>query len=96
MTNDNSTITIEQIIKPVITKRCSKCSQEKQLSEFGRQSSTKDKLKYQCKSCDKSRNQTRYQNNLDTIRSQVKLWQAAHPEKVKAYQKKYKSKVKPV
>ena len=42
-----------------LTKKCTKCRRELPLSEFNKDKTTKDGLKYWCKSCCNERNKTR-------------------------------------
>jgi 5-methylcytosine-specific restriction endonuclease McrA len=51
-------------------KTCSKCQQTLDASAFGRDKRATDGLKYWCKGC---------------VRAGIKAWQAANPEKMRAY-----------
>lgn len=67
-------------------KICTKCNQPKELSEFKKQSATKDGLSYSCRVCAKLTAQSHYNNNKNKIISQVQNWKARNPEKVKEHQ----------
>lgn len=86
-----------------MTKRCSKCSIEKELSEFTKQSKNKDGLNYWCKSCMssyyrenaeriKQKSQEWHSNNRERSRAIKKKWSDANPEKqasaIRAWQEK--------
>ena len=73
-------------------KRCSKCSELKEPSNFNKQTRAKDGLKPICRQCDKLANQNRYKNLEEKIIKQVKEWQSKNPEKVAAAKAKYRNK----
>ena len=68
-------------------KVCTKCKEALPLSEFRKQSSTKDGLKYYCKKCDNASAKSYYKKNKEKIVGKVKEWQNSNPEKVKGLQK---------
>jgi DNA-directed RNA polymerase subunit RPC12/RpoP len=85
-------------------KICSKCKKEKFLSEFGKDNSRKEGLKYNCKSCaqnihTKSRNKNKeyyqqknkeyYQSNKEYLNQLNKSWLKSNLEKYKKYRKKW-------
>ena len=85
-------------------KTCTKCNEKKPLSEFYKQKSNKDGLKYHCKICAKfsanewyynnseKAKQTRAQyhiNNRDKIKEKSKLWMENNKEKNKATKQKW-------
>jgi hypothetical protein len=72
-----------------ILKTCSKCKVEKPISEFRKQSATKDGLRYDCKSCQDARQKSHYQQNKERYVSNAKKWQAAHPDLLKQIKEKY-------
>ena len=75
-------------------KICTKCKESLPLSEFRKQSSTKDGLKYYCKRCDNQSAKKYYEKNKNKIISKVTEWQKENPEKVKDYKKTYYKKIK--
>ena len=70
-------------------KVCTKCKEALPLSDFRKQSSTKDGLKYYCKECDNELAKSYYKKNKEKIVGKVKEWQEKNPEKVKEYKKSY-------
>ena len=72
-----------------LSKLCTTCREEKKLSDFRKQSSTRDAYKYTCKSCDSEKARTRYNLKKEKIKKTVKNWQESNPEKVKKYKKDY-------
>jgi len=40
-------------------KKCAKCKTEKEISDFGENKQTKDGKNYNCKQCERNRNDTR-------------------------------------
>ena len=75
-------------------KTCTKCKHTLPLTEFRKQSSTKDGLKYCCKECDNKAAKSYYEKNKQKIVSKVKEWQKNNPEKIKGYKKNYYTKTK--
>ena len=75
-------------------KTCTKCREALPFSEFRKQSSTKDGLKYYCKKCDNEIAKKYYEKNKNKIVSNVKQWQKDNPNKVKEYKKSYYGKNK--
>ena len=73
-------------------KTCTKCKGTFQFSEFRKQSSTKDGLKYYCKRCDDEIAKKYYEKNKNKIVNNVKQWQKDNPNKVKEYKKSYNGK----
>ena len=65
-------------------KMCTKCKEVLPLSDFRKQGSTKDGLKYYCKECDDKLAKSYYQRNKNKI-----------TDKVKGYKKSYYGKNKP-
>ena len=76
-------------------KVCTKCKEQKPLTAFRRQSSTKDGLKYYCKECDDRTAKRYYEKNKKKIIIKVTQWQKDNPTKVKDYKKSYYGKNKP-
>lgn len=88
------------------TKVCTKCGIEKDLSNFGKDSSRPDGLKYNCKSCKKKQgeawfqeNKARrsktngawYKRNKAEKAKKAKVWQKSNKHKVNAISAKYRS-----
>ena len=75
-------------------KVCTKCKELKSLSEFRKQSRTKDGHKYVCRPCDSAAARDRYSDKKKTYIKLVKEWQSKNKDKVKDYKKKYYKKTK--
>lgn len=71
-------------------KKCTKCFDVKELSEFRRQKQNKDGYKYICKECDDEVQRQRYQAKKETCIKTVKEWQGKNHDKVKSYKRFYK------
>ena len=71
------------------TKMCKACGQELALSQFRRQSGTKDGLQYECKACMSLRNKERYSQKRDLILSANLAWQKENKPKHNVSAKKY-------
>lgn len=78
-----------------VSKKCTTCGLEKFLSEFRRQSSTKDGLKYTCKACDSFVNKKRYEDNKADYIAKVRKWQSENPDLVSGYKRKYEEEKRP-
>jgi len=76
-------------------KICTYCKEQKPLEAFRKQNSTKDGLKYYCKSCDDRTAKRYYKKNKKKIIMKVTQWQKDNPTKVKNYKKSYYGKNKP-
>jgi hypothetical protein len=79
-------------------KQCTKCHQEKPLSEFYRAKGTKDGLRGSCKSC-MYQDRTKWRlANIERARELTRRWRAANPEKrkdgIKNWEKNNKDKIK--
>ena len=75
-------------------KICTNCREQKPMTAFRRQGSTKDGLKYYCKSCDDETAKKYYNKNKKKIIGKVTQWQKNHPDKVRGYKKLYYGKNK--
>lgn len=62
------------------SKLCYQCDTVKLLTEFGRQSATRDGLKTECKVCISKRMEKRYEENQNRLLNQVKQWQRDNPD----------------
>ena len=78
----------------ITTKICSKCKEEKSVSEFLKHKITKDGLRSQCNFCLKQYNQKRYSENPEKIKAQKRKWNFKNPEYGKNYKFKNKDKIK--
>ncbi len=74
-------------MRKVKTKTCTKCGEEKALSEFGKNCKYKDELAYWCKSCTKS---WRLENK-ERIKKLSKLYYLNHSDEIKKRCKKYQN-----
>lgn len=72
---------------PATLKRCTKCSIEKHIAEFGRAYSRKDGLNPWCKACKAAY----YQANYERINAKQAAWKQAHREKLIAYYAAYRA-----
>lgn len=70
-------------------KTCSVCNQEKDESEFRKQSSCRDGYKNKCKNCDDEYQKNRYQNKKQSYINKVRVWQKSNPAKVARYKAEY-------
>lgn len=86
-------------------KICSSCKEEKLLSLFSKNKSTKDGFKYSCKVCiskyylknkdlEKQKRKLNYQQNKSQYIERAKIWKANNPEKVAADRKQWNNKNK--
>lgn len=66
-------------MKATPVKKCTKCGEEKQLTEFCRQRKSPDGLRYQCKAC-----AYEYHRQWNAAHP----WAKAHPEKIREWQVK--------
>lgn len=76
------------------TKICRKCRAAKDLESFNNFYRAKDGKKSYCKECEKQYNRARYSIKKETIKSQVRAWQAANPDKLKEYEEKFSEKMR--
>jgi len=65
-------------------KTCTKCGEEKPLSEFYKAATTRDGLRGDCKACFKKRSAGWYEDNREHVIARVKKWQAENPDRVAA------------
>jgi hypothetical protein len=68
-------------------KRCSKCGEFKPLTAFYPHKAGRDGYRPDCKACVALRHKQWYLRNRDHAIAQVKAWQQANPERVKATRK---------
>lgn len=81
------------ILNMEVTKKCTKCGEEKPLAQFSKQNGTKDGLKYSCKICNSKIAKDRYSVHKEDHIEKVRKWQAEHPEQVREYKRAYKEKL---
>lgn len=88
-------------------KICSKCRQEKELTEFSKNKSSKDGFHHRCKLCVRQYNKDNkehnakynklyYQINKDSIRAQKMDYYYANQEQMKERNKKWRDKNRPL
>lgn len=70
-------------------KNCSKCGRDLPLSGFHTHNSTRDKLKPNCKQCQKEYRAAWYQKNRERLIAYSKDFVSDHPEEQKAYSRNY-------
>ncbi|MDB9992585.1 hypothetical protein OAD97_00285 [bacterium] len=68
-------------------KKCNKCSEEKPLTEFHKNKTTKDGKERKCKSCFKKQSEKYYKNNSELILEQNKTYRKNNTKKISQYQK---------
>ena len=68
----------------MLTKKCSRCKQQKDLSCFNKLRSAKDGLSYKCRSCAKEAKAIDWRKNSEKRKAAVKKWKLENPEKAKA------------
>lgn len=78
------------------TKHCKKCNSLKELFEFSRHSSTKDKHSNVCKECDKARSKQWYQNNKEKKAEVCRNYYVKEKEAVLKRSKTYYNKNKEI
>ena len=72
-----------------MTKECTKCKQDKQLTEFHKDKRQKDGHVSQCKSCIKQYHANHYKQNREVILKRNADWVQNNPEKSKQRQDKW-------
>lgn len=84
-----------RVLKPKPPKRndgmraCSKCGENKRISEFGRHNQKADRLRTWCKPCNTEDTKRWYQANLEIARRKAREYGAAHPEEGKRRSRKW-------
>ena len=73
-------------------KKCSKCKIEKPVIDFSKNSTSKDGLRPDCKTCRAIESRIYYQKNIAERRAKNKEYTANNKEKIKAYQVSYREK----
>lgn len=73
-----------------MTKRCSKCGQEKLLGEFYRHPETRDGLFSRCKSCLGEYNRSWQRAHPEKVSAKTHRWQRRNPEKNSASTRRWK------
>lgn len=62
-------------------KTCSKCHESKPVTEFHRNSSTKDGLQYQCKACAREYQREYKEKNRAWVREYNRRWRLQNPNR---------------
>ena len=65
-------------------KRCTKCKEVKPLEFFGKQSKSKDGLRYYCKACSNASNKAWRETNPEKGKAASKAWNKANPDRYAA------------
>ena len=78
----------------VSIKKCKRCHQEKEESEFGKDKNTKSGLRIYCKDCNRELDRKNYKRNKQKILDRGKEYRKNNPELVKANWKKWSAKNK--
>lgn len=73
-------------------KVCTKCGIELDVSMFGKQTKSNDRLKQKCKSCEKEIHKKYYEKNKDKILKKTNQYKKENIEKIKEDSKKYSEK----
>ena len=76
------------------TKICSKCRQDKPLTEFNTQGKLNGKPRSQCKECDADYGKWLRKHRPDKVKQNKKRYNQNHPEQVKRWFKRHKWKKK--
>ena len=71
-----------------MNKICSQCKTEKPHTEFFKNKTSKDGLRSNCKVCTTKATKVYYEANKEKIHKQMRAYQKANPDKVKAYNKR--------
>ncbi len=61
-----------------VFKKCTKCLRDLPLESFGKQTGTRDGLKYHCKACVSLKDGSRYEAKSSEIIEKAKSWQKTH------------------
>ncbi len=91
----------DSLKEAVRTKKCSKCGEVKEISEFNKNKYTKDGLRCQCRDCGKEyyeankeqiieRSKEYYEDNKEQIKERSKKYQENNKEKRKEYIEEYR------
>ena len=67
------------------TKVCTCCEKRKVRTDFHKQASTKDGLRYECKACNRKRALDAYHANPQHYIAVQQAWQKRNPDRVAAY-----------
>lgn len=76
-------------MKEIETKKCSKCGEVKQVSDFNKNKSNKDGYNGRCKLCIKKYKKEHYQINKDYIKNKSRKWLANNKERAAEKHKEY-------
>jgi hypothetical protein len=71
------------------SKTCSKCGEEKPLSEFGKRKDRPDGLQYHCKACKSASNSDHYKANAEKVKATTAKRAVEKKEEIRVYRKKY-------
>lgn len=77
-------------------KRCTKCKQQKSISNFNKDKTRDDGLFPQCRECKNAGKRKYYRENKDKVSKQNDEWVKNNPEKVNKIKKRYRDKNKEV
>ena len=72
-------------------KRCTKCKEEKERTEFSKRSEAKDGHNTRCKACVKLHHQKWYAKNRKKVLARQKKYTAENREKVQKYHSQYRA-----
>lgn len=75
------------------TKICKKCRFKKDVKDFHKNISSKDKLSYWCKLCNRILYKEYYQINFEKIKNNLKEYNKTHQKQLKLYRLKNKEKI---
>lgn len=74
-----------------MTKKCTRCSQEKRISEFSRDKSTKDGLNYYCRKCSSAIGLAWQAKNSEKVRAAHAAWYIVHRNEILAKRATYRA-----
>jgi 5-methylcytosine-specific restriction endonuclease McrA len=74
----------------MLTKKCGKCSLEKNITEYSRCSAKRDGLQGYCKSCAAQKTKAWQNANEENYKNLVKNWRSNNKERVREVSNKYK------
>jgi 5-methylcytosine-specific restriction endonuclease McrA len=80
-------------IEALPLKRCTKCREEKALTEFSRRASAKDGLAYRCKKCAGDYDTVYSSAHREERRVYAAAYYAAHPEEILAYRVEHREEI---
>lgn len=73
------------------SKRCSKCGESKDITDFGKQAHRKDGLNPWCKACKSLAGKEYYEQHKERLKPIRDAWNLAHPDKLREYSREHQA-----